>query len=114
MRAGRIRALQLSAEKSQGSVLYRCSDTDLEVGGALGCPGGLRETTRVPVNERWRQEVRDVAREAEAGDIKAGRSRKPWAVGSLQKLKRAGSSSPGASGRDTAPRHLAVSPGSLC
>lgn len=53
--------------------------------------------------------------EAEAGDITAGRGCEPRAVGGPQKLKGAGSrSSPGASGSDRAPQHLAVSPGSLC
>ena len=56
-----------------------------------------------------------MTREAEAGDTTAGRGCEPRAVGGPQKLKRAGSRrSLGASGRDRAPQHLAVSPGSLC
>lgn len=58
-------------------------------------------------SEMWPGKQRLVTSGLEGG-------REPRAVGGRQKLKRAGSSSPRASGRDTAPQHLAVSPGSLC
>ena len=121
MRPGR-RALQLSVEESQGFVTCRgdrCFTGAVTVMASrwevLWIAWGAQETTRVPVNEGWRQEVRDMTREAEAGDTTAGRGCEPRVVGGPQKLKRAGSRrSLGASGRDRAPQHLAVSPGSLC